>query len=59
LNELKVIDSQVKVKEQIMKLEQNFEHENVAGNEFDKRLALYQNLRTQLLKDLEKNKQLE
>lgn len=28
-----------------MKLEESFEHDNVGGSEYDKRLALYKNLK--------------
>ena len=46
--ELKNIDQKVKVKDQISKMEEHFEEESLEGSEYDKRLAMYKNLREQL-----------
>ncbi len=43
--ELKSIDTKVKAKDQISKLEETFEQENIESTDFDKRLALYRKLR--------------
>lgn len=47
--ELKEIDSKIKAKESIKKIEENFDFENIDANEYDKRLAMYKNLKDQLL----------
>lgn len=57
--ELKEIDSKIKAKEDIQKLEDNFEMENLEGNEYDKRLAMYKNLRETLLGELSNSKNAE
>ena len=50
--ELKTIDQKIKAKDQISKMEEQFDIENLEGSEYDKRLALYKNLREQLLTDI-------
>lgn len=43
--ELKDIDSKIRAKEEIKKIEENFDFENLEGTEVEKRLAMYRNLR--------------
>ncbi|CDW71873.1 UNKNOWN [Stylonychia lemnae] len=50
--ELKEIDQKIKAKEQIKKIEENFDFETMEGSEQDKRLALYRNLRENLQADI-------
>lgn len=38
-------------------IEDDVEHDNMTVPEVDKRLAMYKNMKAQLLKDLEANKQ--
>jgi len=48
--ELRDLDSKIKAKESIKKIEETFEiEEGLESSEYDKRLAMYKNLKNQLL----------
>lgn len=57
--ELKSIDNKVRAKDQIAKLEETFEQENIESTDFDKRLALYRKLKEQMLADIANTSEVE